>query len=131
VVGADFEWGPVQGVIWTSSDGASWTQRNANATSRLWRITAGAGTFIAVGDNGTIRQSEAFPPSLNIRFGSHAELTLAGLPGRYRIEAADLLSETTDWTPLSTLTLSSGALTWVDISSSASCQRFYRAVLER
>lgn len=45
------------GVIVTSKDGLSWTQR-ASGTDALYGVAAGGGKFIAVGENGAILQSD-------------------------------------------------------------------------
>ncbi len=45
-------------VILTSPDGRTWTSRSSGVGDQLWSVaTDGAGTFVAVGDNGTIVRS--------------------------------------------------------------------------
>ena len=46
------------GIIITSPDGNTWTQRVSNAVWTLKDVAFGNGTFVAVGDNGTIVQSD-------------------------------------------------------------------------
>ena len=44
--------------IITSDTGDVWINRTSNAAQKLWRVTRGAGKFVAVGDLGTIVTSE-------------------------------------------------------------------------
>ena len=45
------------GIIFTSSDGISWTKRTSGTTKNLYGVTYGGGLFVTVGDNGTILTS--------------------------------------------------------------------------
>ena len=46
-----------QGLILTSPDGSTWTQRTSGTTSGLLRVRCLGGLFLAVGENGTILKS--------------------------------------------------------------------------
>ena len=45
------------GIIVTSSDGISWTERTSGTTNNLYGVTYGGGLFVTVGDNRTILTS--------------------------------------------------------------------------
>ena len=42
------------GIIFTSSDGNSWTERTSGTSEDLYEVTYGNGLFVVVGENGTI-----------------------------------------------------------------------------
>jgi hypothetical protein len=45
------------GTILTSPDGETWTQRTSGTTVGLYGVAYGNGTFVAVGEGGTILTS--------------------------------------------------------------------------
>ena len=47
------------GIIFTSSDGISWTKRTSGTTKNLYGVTYGDGLVVTVGDNGTILTSSS------------------------------------------------------------------------
>ena len=47
------------GIMLTSSDGISWTERTSGTTKNLYGVTYGNNTFVTVGDNGTIFTSSS------------------------------------------------------------------------
>lgn len=62
VVGDDYRWGNINGrvgVVYTSSDGVTWTKRHetSTASTSFSKVTYGNSVWVAVGDNGTIASS--------------------------------------------------------------------------
>ena len=62
IVGRDYRWETINGwvsVIYTSTDGTSWTRRHLGSTANtdLQAVAAGTGGLVAVGNNGTILES--------------------------------------------------------------------------
>jgi hypothetical protein len=53
--GPSWRWG--NGTILTSPDGVSWTARTSGTSNSLYGVTYGNGTFVAVGEYGTILTS--------------------------------------------------------------------------
>lgn len=53
-------------VIYISSDGESWTEKSTGSTSGMMGVTYGLESFVAVGENGTILQSDSFSNKLII-----------------------------------------------------------------
>ena len=62
VVGSDvdfrLEGSYARGVILTSADGITWTERDSGTANSLLGVTCGDGTFVAVGEGGIILQSD-------------------------------------------------------------------------
>ncbi|MGO8697308.1 MAG: hypothetical protein ACLQVY_06280 [Limisphaerales bacterium] len=118
---------------WTvRGNGSDWTSSSSATVNDLYSVIFTNGSFVAVGDNGTIMVTprSAVPFLLSAAFLANGslQLTLRGTPGStYAIEAStDLIH----WSQLASLTLTSAAGQSVDSSASrVAGARFYRAKL--
>ena len=114
--------------IQTSSDGTLWTERNWGKSTPLQSVAFGKGTFVAVGELGTILQTELVAqPRLDLRVlpGSGFGLEVQGEIGvRYRIQAT---SDFATWVDLGAITNDTPTTVFTD-SMNAPSQRFYRVV---
>jgi hypothetical protein len=119
------------GMLVTSSDGLHWTVRDPGTKFFLTGPAYGQNTFVAVGGQGIIIQSDPIV-TLGWMRGTSTEVSLTGPPGRTcEIQAADQLLATNNWLTLGTVTLTNSATSWVDVESTNRPQRFYRAVLQQ
>ena len=101
---------------------------NHEGSSLLSKIAFGDDTFVVVGSNGTVLQSDPLI-SLDLSFNGGAELSISGPVGRvYRIDYTELLPTST-WQTLATITATNRPQLWTDTQSTNVTQRFYRAVL--
>ena len=124
-----------EGHILTSTDGAVWTFRNDPALNTpLHYIGYAAGTFFALGEHGTILQSDLapdLPPMLMLARGGDGRMnvTVNGLMGKsYRIDSVAALNGTPAWQMRVTLPLAGRSAVWIDPVPPADGARFYRAV---
>ena len=124
--------GQLVGRIVTSPDGTNWTFRFPNSYSILGGVTYTHGTFIVVGEGGTILQSDSLVDPLplqleNPRMANGAfQLTLRGGTGQvYRVDSSADLS---NWLPAGTVTNASGCVIFHDPNSATNQRQFYRAV---
>ncbi len=81
------------GLIWTSTDGLSWTQQSAGTTENFYKITYGAGLYVAVGVHGQIYTSpngatwtQRNPPTgdslVALVYNGSSQFVTAGVLGR-------------------------------------------------
>ena len=118
----------------TSPDGFTWTNLTPVSVQTLWGATYGDGTFVVVGDQGTILQSgRASELSLAVGNGLGAagfELLVLGTPGgRYTLQASTNLN-TSGWLDLISFTNSQATFSFTDATATNFSQRFYRAVTQ-
>jgi hypothetical protein len=113
----------IPGYIWSSSDGTNWVQRKSGIGATLWNVKYVAGTFMAVGENGTILQTgfssavpeiSQQPASQTVIAGSNATFTVfaCGSPPliyQWFFNGTNLLAGATN----SSLTLSNMA--WIPV----------------
>ena len=119
------------GTLATSTDGLNWTVRDPGTKYWLSGVAYGQNTFVVVGNNGLIFQSDPIM-TLGLTRGASTELSLTGPPGRTcEIHALDQLLATNTWQTLGTVTLTNSAVSWTDPESTNKPQRFYRAVLQQ
>ena len=120
-----------EGIILTSPDGMTWTMRQKKARKDLWSVSYGAGTYVIVGLNGTILQSDsAIPASLAGRYLANQgyEVSLTVEVGRsYRLQTASNLVSA-PWDDLVTLTNTFPTNQFTDASATNFSKRYYRAV---
>lgn len=121
---------PTPGAIAISRDGAEWSlAAGPGDFSWLRGVAYGNGSFVAVGDGGTILQSDPVI-SLGLIIDEFPRLTLCGrVPGTYRIERTDTLQVTNQWQTVATFVATNSPYTWIETQLSNSRHRFYRAVL--
>ena len=62
------------GAIFTSPNGTNWTQRMSGTGVILWNVKYVNGTFMAVGENGTILQTVTFPQIVQQPTGQFAQV---------------------------------------------------------
>jgi hypothetical protein len=118
---------------WTvRGSGSDWTSSSSATVNDLYSIIFTNGSFVAVGNNGTImvtpRPAVPFLLSAVFLANGSLQLTLRGTPGStYDIEVSpDLIH----WSTLTSLTLTSAAGESVDSAASrVAGVRFYRAEL--
>ncbi len=121
-----------EGAIVSSPDGVHWTQRALTTSASLYGVTFANGAFRTVGDAGTVLYSR---PMVQLRWSSFSDgvLALQGPAGHfYRIEAADQLQMTNDWTWQAEFYVPSNSPPESPVflpSLSGASQRFFRAVL--
>jgi hypothetical protein len=123
------------GQISYSSDGEHW--RNVvlpvSASTGLFGIAYGGGTFVALGQDGTILQSAPVPPPSITDFQLAAPLStfsITGAPGlRYRIQASTNLA-LPGWIDLGEAALDGASAFFVEQIKTNLPQRFYRAIVE-
>jgi hypothetical protein len=126
----------VGGNFLTSSDGVAWTERGASKETispfdpiYLRGVAFGRGTFVAVGDRGTIYQSVPTPMFLAGQASNDtfqvAVTADIGREIRLRISSDPNLSGWTDW-----LTFTNSAVTtyFTDTMTGQQPKRFYQAV---
>jgi len=114
--------------MFTSPDLMKWTRRLSNSYC-FSGLTFGNGSFIVVGDGGTILQSGTpvqFQPTASTRLGDGTMRLVLGAE-----MGAELLLEAStnlvDWARLTTLTNTLGTSTYLDLDATNFNQRFYRA----
>ena len=118
------------GTLATSTDGLHWTTRDPGTKLWLSGVAYGQNTFVVVGNEGLIFQSDPIV-TLGLTRGLSTELSLTGPPGRTcEIHAVDQLLATNNWQTLGMVTLTNSAVSWTDPESTNKPQRFYRAVLQ-
>jgi hypothetical protein len=121
----------------TSLDGLSWNTGNFPSSPPLRAAAFGADTFVVVGNNGTILQSDVFPatpvPSparLEIVPGSPLPISIQAPPGtHFRLEYVNDLSANANWQELGTFWLSGNSNVLADPNTAGVARRFYRAVV--
>ncbi len=92
-------------------------------------VAFGNGTFVVVGEGGTILQSD---PLLALDLVGRPEVRLsvtAPVDRSCRIEYADALAATNVWQTLTTVVLTDPSVTCPDVTAAHAARRFYRAVL--
>jgi hypothetical protein len=118
--------------IATSSDGIEWRLRATSITNSaaLQAVTYGNGYFVAVGDKGTIMQSDpVFTLSLSWTPNGLPRLVLDGESGRaYRIQTRNNLVGS-NWTDVSAVTNATEMQSYIDTQTLLTPVRFYRGVL--
>jgi uncharacterized delta-60 repeat protein len=121
------------GALFSSTNTITWNRRNAGVPVGLYDAAYGKGTFVAVGEMGTILQSGIFPdqtgPQLQnpMVIGGKFQVAILSQPGKeYTLEFSDDL-RTGRWTPLSAIPGNGSTLILADPSSTDS-RRFYRVV---
>ena len=120
--------------LYTSSNGYTW------ATNRNWSslggypltLTYGQGTFVAAISSGNIYQSGVFftnssPPPTTLAISTYPGVTINGTDGGvYQIQYNTSLN--TNWQTITNFILPYSPYLWVDTSSTANGQRFYRTI---
>ncbi|MHB8521725.1 MAG: WD40/YVTN/BNR-like repeat-containing protein [Limisphaerales bacterium] len=120
------------GGILTSPDGFNWTSRPSGTDRALFGAAYGNGTFVAVGEHGTILQSGDLGPvtalsQLQVRAGGIA-LHFTGQAGQvFRVQATTDLT-LSHWVDLATITNSAGTVSLIDPAGANLTHRFYRVV---
>jgi hypothetical protein len=113
----------------SSTNGTNWTYHDPRADTSLYGVAYGQGTFVAVGESGTILQSAKIGPRLDLLSTSGADAYAFNLIGdageTYRIEASDDLA---NWTALTNFVSATGTNQFTEIAASNVTGRFYRAV---
>ena len=75
--------------ISVSPDGIVWTGKYQHPSARFTSIAYGVGTFVAVGERGTIVQSDPFAPILALRAaGTNLQLEVFAEPGNYELHSS-------------------------------------------
>jgi hypothetical protein len=120
---------PYAAPLVSSNTGSNWTEQQSRTIRGLFGITYGKGTFVLVGEYGTILQSDPFPPRLELLSnpvkGAFA-FNLFGEAGEhYRIEVS---SDLATWSTLTNFVSVSGSNLFSDPVGQALSRRFYRAV---
>jgi len=118
------------GLIATSRDGRIWRRRASPCANDLRGVTFADGSFVAVGNNKTILQSDRTPVpllrALGLRRPEGFALQLEGEEGQmYRLEASDDLKQ---WNNLRSVSKSPGSPPLLDTNAASYRQRFYRVV---
>jgi hypothetical protein len=118
---------------WTmrSGDGTNWISSSSATVNDLYSIIFANGSFLAVGENGAIIETPVpvrsqLGPIVQLPDGT-LQVTLRGTAGNsYSIEVS---SDLINWSPLTSVTLSSAQGQFSDSTSrSVAPRRFYRAV---
>jgi hypothetical protein len=118
---------------WTmrSGDGTNWISSSSATVNDLYCIIFANGSFLAVGENGAIIETPVpvrsqLGPIVQLPDGT-LQVTLRGTAGNsYSIEVS---SDLVNWSPLTSVTLSSGQGQFADSTSRlVAPRRFYRAV---
>jgi len=121
----------IRGKVLTSPDGESWIQHSTGMESAGFTgVCHGRGTFVVVGAQGIILQSEfSGAPLLDInRSGSSVELAITGEIGsRYRLQAS---SNMEDWADVLTFVSQTNATRYVETNLPLLSQKYYRAVVD-
>ncbi len=115
------------GMVICSPDGVNWTAPNTGLSVDLYGCAFGNGHFVVVGDSGSILESAPIMKVTHGAFipGRGLECVVDGPAGQNcAIEASTNL---VNWLPLTTLVLTNGASSFLDSTSGAFPQRFYRA----
>ena len=118
-----------KGIRYVTPDGINWSPVTLQALRDLSSVTFGNGTFVAVGSQGTILQSD---PLVELKWQRTPvpELTVTGPAGlACRLESAAGQLDGTNWQTLTNLTLTNGAAKWTAPMPDGT-NRFYRAVTE-
>ena|SRR2546426_406544 len=120
-----------EGLLVTSTDGLNWIARDPGTNYWLDGVAYGQNTFVVVGSQGIIIQSDPIV-TLGLTPGVSTELSLSGPAGRNcEIQALDQLLLANTWQTIGTITLTNSAVSWIDADSRTNKpQRFYRAVLQ-
>ncbi len=131
---SEFDLGHCYIRIVTSVDGVTWARH-----AFLWpdarpnSIAYGKGSFVAIGDNGTILQSGRVAPSLPA-LGLLISLPSGAMQGRLQGEAGESYaiqasSDLAQWLTITTLTLTNASGQFTDPVSTNFPHRFYRAFI--
>ncbi|HTL15818.1 MAG TPA: hypothetical protein VL793_01205 [Patescibacteria group bacterium] len=129
------------GKIASSSNGTNFVSDISGTTWNLRDVAFFKNTFLAVGDYGTILQSDPLsttaPPepaklSATLAANGHVQLSLAGTPGAtYLIEYTDVLAMTVKWSVLASFTATTNSSPVpVEAKPAQSQARFFRAHLQ-
>jgi photosystem II stability/assembly factor-like uncharacterized protein len=121
------------GRVLTSTDGANWTRRQTEGDDHLTDIAFGNGTFIAVGWNGQIVQSDPIvaepSPGSSIVLSQPAaaldevKFSFTGTVGEtYQVQST---SDWVSWVPVTTVTCTTSPMK-VSLPNQALRSRFYR-----
>src|SRR5437773_1397778 len=115
----------------SSGDGYAWSERAPGSVQALRGAVYGNGSFLVVGDQGTILQS-AGPADFRLTangFGTTGfQLTVVGAPGsRYRLQALTYFNPS-NWVDLITITNPQSTISLTDTTATMFPQRFYRLV---
>lgn len=124
------------GVYAESPDGFSWSSNTFPPTPTLKAAAFGADTFVVVGKNGTILQSDPVTPILSeTRFlgitpGSAVRVSISGPAGKsFRVEYTEDLSTNQIWNTLGQWMFGDAVATIADTNAIAGSRRFYRAIV--
>jgi hypothetical protein len=120
------------GRVLTSPDGVEWTRRETGAPDHLTDIAFGHGTFVAVGWNGQIVQSDPVGPSEDderivlaqpTRSAGDVQFTFTGTVGQtYQVQAT---ADWASWTTVTTVTCTVSPMN-VMLPDQHGLSRFYR-----
>jgi hypothetical protein len=123
------------GVMMSSLDGTNWFRHDIGPFPDIYGITAARGSFVAVGDLGTMIQSSDLRPRLvenRIDLWPdgtvHLEVEFWRAGAQITLEASQNLQ---DWAPLDTRTNLSGSVAFGDLHAGTVSARFYRALVPR
>ena len=117
--------------IWTSTNAFNWTDRTNTYYYNADAFAYGEGTFVA-GAADSIYQSGVFAPQSNsppttLTISTYPGVTINATAGAvYQIQSTTNLNST--WQPLTNFMLPFSPYIWVDTSSPAVGQKFYRSV---
>lgn len=121
------------GVMITSTNGIDWVPQQTPASKELFGVAYGNGSYVFVGDNGTILQASSNNASNPVLTGTYLplegiQLSVQGEVGQtYRIQTSNALAPVS-WHDLYVFTNTGQATSFVDSAATNVSQRFYRAV---
>jgi hypothetical protein len=118
------------GLILSSPDGQKWTRRASGTSETLLQVTYGNGTFVTVGEGGTILQSGQLAgtlltlgPVTPLANGTVAVTVNGVLGDTWQIQASANL---VDWAPLTSVTITNVPMQFLDQGATNLNRRFYR-----
>ncbi len=120
--------GGTVGFILSSANAITWVNQFEETNSSLNGVVYGNGSFVAVGNNGTILQSgPIFTVTGSNQFANGGfALNLVGQIGRgYRIQTSTNLADS-NWTDLIDFTNTTETMQFLDTSATNYSERFYR-----
>jgi hypothetical protein len=121
-----------EGLIFTSADGLTWTERDRRPGVFHTGITATNGVVIATGVAGTILKSGTFTPPEPIfalrEFVRNDDGTvqMSVLAQTNTVVSIEMSSDLTNWSPLATKTNNAGFLNFTDEGTRSLSLRYYR-----